>query len=228
MLVNSPYNNSYAQYNHAYQSHDQFGAANAYQHQNYELNFDNTDYYSQQYMLKQQQQHHQQQQQVSERERELQKERELKERELNEKQQRRRFLVELEFVQCLANPNYLHFLAKQGMFDNDSFKNYLKYLLYWKKPEYVQFIRYPECLFFLELIQHDELQQMIKDKNCVHFICEQQMLHWKYNQESFIKTVKAMVSEASGAEGEQSSAEASGLKSKASGSMVGAPLKQKS
>ncbi|CAF0719659.1 unnamed protein product [Brachionus calyciflorus] len=200
MMVNSPYNNnSYNQYNHHYQSQDQFNTSQNYQQQqqhNYDLNYmDNTDYYNQQYMLKQQQQQQQQQQQLRERERELEKEREQKRKELNEKQQRKRFLVELEFVQCLANPNYLHYLAKQGMFENDSFKNYLKYLLYWKRPEYIQFIRYPECLFFLDLLQNDELQQMIKDKNCVNFICEQQMYQHKYhnnNQENFLKTVKAM------------------------------------
>ena len=27
-----------------------------------------------------------------------------------------RFQVELEFVQCLANPNYLNFLAQRGYF----------------------------------------------------------------------------------------------------------------
>ena len=241
MMVNSPYN-SYNQYNHSYQTHDQFNTSNSYQHQNsqsYDLNFDNSDYYNQQYMLKQQQQ---QQQQISEREREQQRERELKEKEYNEKQQRKRFLVELEFVQCLANPNYLHYLAKQGLFDNESFKNYLKYLLYWKKPEYIQFIRYPECLFFLELIQHDELQQMIKDKNCVHFICEQQMLHWKYNHESFMKTVKAMVSELNEEQTESvddqetaalaAESKTTGMKTKSSSgakpSMVSPGVKQKS
>ncbi|XP_076670292.1 mediator complex subunit 31 isoform X3 [Andrena cerasifolii] len=50
-------------------------------------------------------------------------------------QQRLRFQVELEFVQCLANPNYLNFLAQRGYFKDATFVNYLKYLLYWKEPE---------------------------------------------------------------------------------------------
>ncbi len=90
------------------------------------------------------------------------------------------FSVELEFVQCLANPNYLHFLAKQGMFENASFKNYLKYLLYWKRPEYVRFIKYPQCLFFLELIQQEEIHESIKNSNCISFMSQQQLMHWKY------------------------------------------------
>jgi mediator of RNA polymerase II transcription subunit 31 len=46
--------------------------------------------------------------------------------------------VELEFVQCLANPNYLNFLAQRGYFKENAFINYLKYLLYWKEPEYAR------------------------------------------------------------------------------------------
>ena len=76
-----------------------------------------------------------------ERERELERQREIERERQRELEQRKRFLVELEFVQCLANPNYLNYLAKQGLFSNDSFKNYLRYLLYWKDPEYVRFIK---------------------------------------------------------------------------------------
>ena len=97
-------------------------------------------------------------------------------------QDRKRFLVELEFVQCLANPNYLTHLAKQGYFRKDEFKNYLKYLLYWKKPEYIKFIKFPECLYFLDLLQQDELYDGITNNDYVKFISEQQLLHWKYYQ----------------------------------------------
>ena len=98
-------------------------------------------------------------------------------------QERKRFLVELEFVQCLANPNYLSHLAKQGYFKKDEFKNYLKYLLYWKKPEYIKFIKFPECLYFLDLLQQEELYDGITtNSDYVKFISEQQLLHWKYYQ----------------------------------------------
>ena len=33
-----------------------------------------------------------------------------------EEKERLRFQIELEFVQCLANPNYLNFLAQRGYF----------------------------------------------------------------------------------------------------------------
>jgi mediator of RNA polymerase II transcription subunit 31 len=53
---------------------------------------------------------------------------------------RKRFELELEFVQALANPFYLHSLAQQGILYQPAFVNYLKYLLYWKEKEYARFI----------------------------------------------------------------------------------------
>ena len=70
-----------------------------------------------------------------------------------------RFVAELEFVQCLANPNYLHCmhlnsehfshsftratsdLAQHGYFEDERFINYLTYLRYWKQPEYARYIK---------------------------------------------------------------------------------------
>ena len=45
------------------------------------------------------------------------------------------FQVEMEFVQSLANPNYLHFLAQRGFMKDPCFVNYLNYLTYWKVGE---------------------------------------------------------------------------------------------
>jgi mediator of RNA polymerase II transcription subunit 31 len=43
----------------------------------------------------------------------------------------KRFEIELEFVQCLANPHYLASLATQGLLYQPNFIAYLKYLTYW-------------------------------------------------------------------------------------------------
>ena len=52
-----------------------------------------------------------------------------------EEKDRIRFQIELEFVQCLANPNYLNFLAQRGYFKERCFVNYLRYLHgYWTQP----------------------------------------------------------------------------------------------
>lgn len=53
---------------------------------------------------------------------------------------RARFELELEFVQSLANPFYLHSLAQQGILNQPTFVNFLKYLQYWKEKDYARFI----------------------------------------------------------------------------------------
>ena len=70
-----------------------------------------------------------------------------------------RFELELEFVQALASPAYLHFLAtyREGngpiLLQDPQFIEYLKYLhKTWTRPEYVRFLLYPHALFFLELL----------------------------------------------------------------------------
>ena len=78
-----------------------------------------------------------------------------------QEKERLRFQTELEFVQCLGNPNYLNFLAQRNYFKDPTFINYLNYLLYWKEPQYVKFIKYPVCLHFLELLQHETFRKEI-------------------------------------------------------------------
>ena len=53
---------------------------------------------------------------------------------------RARFELELEFVQSLANPFYLHSLAQQGILNQPAFINFLKYLQYWKEKDYARLI----------------------------------------------------------------------------------------
>jgi len=54
-----------------------------------------------------------------------------------------RFEVELEFVQCLANPYYLNYLAQSQYFENPAFIAYLEYLEYFRRPEYTKLLSYP-------------------------------------------------------------------------------------
>lgn len=66
-----------------------------------------------------------------------------------------RIVVELEFVQCLANPAYLQckfsliiystilvVLQQKGLLEDAKFLAYLEYLQYWFRPEYAQHIQY--------------------------------------------------------------------------------------
>lgn len=126
----------------------------------------------------------------------------------NDDQNRLRFQIELEFVQCLANPNYLNckyklhktkykktkqtknrylnlknllsVLAQRGYFKDPVFVNYLKYLLYWKEPEYAKFLKYPMCLYFLDLLQYEHFRREVVNSQCTKFIDDQQILLWQH------------------------------------------------
>ena len=91
-----------------------------------------------------------------------------------------RFALELEFLQALASPNYLHFLAtsktdehmiqfpgdgttnKSGskttgeqrlLLQDPAFRAFLQYLhRTWTRPEYARFVSYPHAFYFLELL----------------------------------------------------------------------------
>ncbi|KAI5722131.1 mediator of RNA polymerase II transcription subunit 31 isoform X1 [Diaphorina citri] len=97
-----------------------------------------------------------------------------------EDQQRLRFQIELEFIQCLANPNYLNFLAQRGYLKDEAFVNYLKYLLYWKEPQYAKYLKYPMCLYFLDLLQYEHFRREIVNSQCAKFIDDQQVLLWQH------------------------------------------------
>ena len=73
------------------------------------------------------------------------------------------FKRDLEFLCCLANPMYLNSLATQGYFEQVEFVRYLKYLQYFKRPEYVKYVLFPHCLFFLEMLQNEKFRNSMKD-----------------------------------------------------------------
>ena len=59
---------------------------------------------------------------------------------------------QLEFIQSLASPAYLHYLATSGILYQSPFLDFLRYLRYWKEPQYAKYIIYPQCLYFLDLL----------------------------------------------------------------------------
>ncbi|KAJ1654524.1 suppressor of hpr1 [Dispira simplex] len=91
-----------------------------------------------------------------------------------------RFQIELEFVQCLANPWYLNHLGQQQYFKQPEFVAYLKYLQYWKQPQYAKYIIYPHALYFLDLLQHAEFREAIAKQEVATFIHQKQYFHWLY------------------------------------------------
>uniref|UniRef100_A0A1I8C1L6 Mediator of RNA polymerase II transcription subunit 31 n=1 Tax=Meloidogyne hapla TaxID=6305 RepID=A0A1I8C1L6_MELHA len=93
---------------------------------------------------------------------------------------RRRFEIECEFVQALANPHYLNYLAQKGYFKEDCFVNYLKYLLYFKWPAYSRTLKYPQCLFLLECLQYAEFREAIASTDNARYIEDQLLLQWHF------------------------------------------------
>ena len=95
-----------------------------------------------------------------------------------------RFVRELEFVQCLANPRYLHImLVQRNYFGDPNFVNYLKYLMYWTRPEYIKYIRYPQAIHFLRLLQDQEFRAQLADISFIQSLeAEQHNYHWHYRR----------------------------------------------
>ncbi|KAF8044376.1 hypothetical protein BT93_A2386 [Corymbia citriodora subsp. variegata] len=102
---------------------------------------------------------------------------------------RRRFLLELEFVQCLANPTYIHYLAQNRYFEDEAFIGYLKYLQYWQRPEYMKFIMYPHCLFFLELLQNANFRNAMAHPGNKELAHRQQFFFWKNYRNNRLKHI---------------------------------------
>ncbi|KAI8904080.1 mediator complex, subunit Med31 [Gorgonomyces haynaldii] len=104
-----------------------------------------------------------------------------------------RFKLELEFVQCLANPQYLQFIAQSQYFEDPAFINYLKYLLYWKEPKYAQYIIFPYCLEMLELLQHEDFRKMVASQDIVKFIHQKEYYHWEsYRKQNTIEPISKL------------------------------------
>ena len=92
-----------------------------------------------------------------------------------------RFELELEFIQCLASPAYLHYLATSGLLSDPDFLAFLEYLTYWKQPNYIRFITYPHCLYFLNLLLTNErFRREIATVQFRNFVHEQQFYSWQF------------------------------------------------
>jgi mediator of RNA polymerase II transcription subunit 31 len=105
----------------------------------------------------------------------------------------KRFELELEFVQALASPAYLHFLATSRVDDSSgglllqdpAFQSYLKYLFQtWTMPEYSRYLSYPHCLYFLQLLI--EKPAVLKEWTLPafrNFCHQQQFMSWQHRHE---------------------------------------------
>eukprot|EP00658_Telonema_sp_P-2_P061761 TRINITY_DN5042_c0_g1_i2.p1 TRINITY_DN5042_c0_g1~~TRINITY_DN5042_c0_g1_i2.p1 ORF type:complete len:118 (+),score=17.95 TRINITY_DN5042_c0_g1_i2:197-550(+) len=92
-----------------------------------------------------------------------------------------RFQTELEFVQCLCNVRYLHYLAQNKYLEDPAFLNYLDYLQYWNQPQYSRFVVYPQALSFLALLQSEAFRRELSKPELVDMIAQQQYFYGRRN-----------------------------------------------
>ena len=90
-----------------------------------------------------------------------------------------RFEAELEFVQSLANADYLHHLAQNRYFDDPAFVEYLAYLQYWRAPPYCMSLVFPHCRRMLELLQKEAFRTALKRADFKELVSWQQRRHWE-------------------------------------------------
>jgi mediator of RNA polymerase II transcription subunit 31 len=97
-----------------------------------------------------------------------------------------RFELELEFVQALASPAYLHYLSTNASsddhnwLDDPEFIEYLRYLhKTWTRPEYNRFLVYPQGLYFLEWLLNHRREEwaQVGFRNFAH---QQQFMSWQH------------------------------------------------
>lgn len=99
----------------------------------------------------------------------------------NDELPKNRFELELEFIQCLASPAYLHHLATTGVLADASFLEFLEYLAYWKQPQYIKYLNYPHCLYFLDLLLHNPtFRRELANVPFRNFVHEQQFYSWQH------------------------------------------------
>ncbi|KAK8061402.1 hypothetical protein PG994_007768 [Apiospora phragmitis] len=78
-----------------------------------------------------------------------------------------------QFVQSLANPFYLNYLASQKLLSEPTFVAYLDYLQYWNKPPYLKFLTYPgPTLKHLELLQQEKFREEIISPELVQHLAD--------------------------------------------------------
>ena len=97
-----------------------------------------------------------------------------------------RFVLELEFVQCLCNPKYLNFLAQRDYFLDKAFLAFLEYLKYWKDPRYARYVQHPFCLVILDLLGDPSFREALRRTPFCDSISVGEDEEWKKRHEKFM------------------------------------------
>ena len=76
-----------------------------------------------------------------------------------------RLQYDYDFIQGLVSPDYLKYLSRKGYFQDEAFLNYLRYLQYWRKPEFMKLLQQPQCVDVVEMLLQDEIRDEIISRN---------------------------------------------------------------
>ena len=90
-----------------------------------------------------------------------------------------RWEVELEFVQSLANIQYVNYLAQNDYLSDPKFVEYLKYLNYWKETKFAKYVVYPNCLHILTLLQNEEFRKSIVNPEFMNTLMNDMVKKWQ-------------------------------------------------
>lgn len=125
-----------------------------------------------------------------------------------------RWEIELEFVQSLANIQYLNHLAQNNYLSNPEFLNYIEYLNYWKEPEYSKYLVYPNCLHILTLLQNEEFRKNILIPDFMNTVMNDMVKRWQDQDSVFGVTPQSQLEGFNASNGDdtnQPSVEVNGL-----------------
>jgi mediator of RNA polymerase II transcription subunit 31 len=84
------------------------------------------------------------------------------------------FVRELEFVQCLANPRSLNYPVQRNFFGDPAFLNYV----YWTRTDSVKFLRFPQGIHFLRLLEDPDFRRELTHESCMPEIEGQELRHF--------------------------------------------------
>ena len=71
-------------------------------------------------------------------------------------------------------------LAQNRYFDDPAFLRYLRYLQYWRRPEYACFLTHPTCLYFLAALGHPRFRAAIGHDDFMALVHSQQGYAWQF------------------------------------------------
>lgn len=90
-----------------------------------------------------------------------------------------RWEIELEFVQSLANIQYVNYLAQNDYLADPAFIAYLEYLTYWKDAKYARYLVYPNCLHILTLLQNEEFRKNVVNPEFINALMNDMVKRWQ-------------------------------------------------